>query len=366
MVDVMEGGKAQEIRPVTSRSNPYVFVVGCPRSGTTLLQRMLDNHPLLAVAYDTLFITNLNGGLAPGANPILTPEIVKNVCNFERFDRLGLPEKSVDRAARESRTYSEFVSALYSELATLHGKPLAGEKSPGYAKDIPSLHSLFPEAKFVHIIRDGRDVALSLRDWARNKNKGPARRPGLWQDETIAACALWWAERVEKGRRHGKKLGHSLYYELQYEELVTRPKASLRSLAHFLELPNAPEMLTYHVGKMNNKSGRSAKAAWLPPTSGLRDWRTEMDECDIELFEALAGDVLTATKYQRHTTTISPEIVNKVEYCLEWWQRERAIQKSNGLYKIKKRVGNKRTSTGPFDTKLQAVSSAESKSGGGR
>lgn len=363
MVNVIEKAITQETRPVASRSNPYVFVVGCPRSGTTLLQRMLDHHPQLAVAYDTHFIPSVIKELAPGANPILTPEIVEDVRNFERFDRLGLPEESVDRAVRKSRTYSEFVSALYSELARLHDKPLAGEKSPGYAKFIPSLHALFPEAKIVHIIRDGRDVALSLRDWARNKNKGPARRPGLWQDETIAACALWWADRVEKGRHHGKKLGHSLYYELQYEELVARPEANLRGLAHFLDLPYAPEMLAYHVGKMNNKSGRSAKASWLPPTSGLRDWRTEMDERDIELFEALAGDVLTAAKYQRHTTTISPEIAPKVEYCLEWWRREREIQKSSGLYQVESHIGDDRTSTGSLKTKLQAASSAENQRG---
>ena len=71
----------------------------------------------------------------------------------------------------------------------MHGKPLAGEKTPDYARNLPLLHSLFPWAKFVHLIRDGRNVALSTLEWA-NEGKGPGRI-GLWQEEPVAVCS-WW------------------------------------------------------------------------------------------------------------------------------------------------------------------------------
>src|SRR5262249_30247711 len=98
-------------------TNPYVFVVGCPRSGTTLLQRMLDNHPQLAVANDTHFIPRCLEKTVPdaipemvrGADLKLTPGLIEAVKSYHRFPRLGLSEETVGQAAAASRTYRQFV-----------------------------------------------------------------------------------------------------------------------------------------------------------------------------------------------------------------------------------------------------------------
>src|SRR5881296_2859749 len=95
--------------------NPYLFVVGCPRSGTTLLQRMLDAHPQLAVANDSHFIARAVESLHLPADAALTPAIVEWVKQYHRFHRLGLPDDAVARAATVG-TYREFVSALYDEF----------------------------------------------------------------------------------------------------------------------------------------------------------------------------------------------------------------------------------------------------------
>src|SRR5437867_13397051 len=87
--------------------NPYLFVVGCPRSGTTLLQRMLDGHPQLAVANDTHFIPKAIGQVDPGVDPPMTPALLQAVREYKRFPRLGLPEAAVDSAAENARTRSE-------------------------------------------------------------------------------------------------------------------------------------------------------------------------------------------------------------------------------------------------------------------
>ena len=156
--------------------NPYFFVVGCPRSGTTLLQRMLDHHPQLAVANDTHFIPKGVEKMIGGNDPPLTPEHIEKVLGYRRFHRLGLSEAIVLKAAAKARTYGEFVSALYSEFGKLCGKQIAGEKTPDYVRHLPFLHALFPWVKTIHIIRDGRDVALSTLEWAR-EDKGPAGLP---------------------------------------------------------------------------------------------------------------------------------------------------------------------------------------------
>jgi hypothetical protein len=314
---------------------PYVFVVGCPRSGTTLLQRMLDNHPELAVANDSHFIPRSISGAAVGRDPPLNPALFERVRNYRRFHKLGLSDDAVREAAAGAGTYREFVSALYAQFGKAQGKRLAGEKTPDYVRHLPVLHALFPWVRTVHIIRDGRDVALSVLQWATRERKGP-RGPAkleLWRDEPVAACALWWTWQVGAGRRDGSKLGPSHYQEVLYEDLVARPEEALRRIADFLELANAPEMLAYHAGKRRHRPGLSAKKAWLPPTPGLRDWCSAMAERDLELFEALAGDLLSELGYGRGAPTISPEIAVVAERCRTRWQGEMARRDVNGRLK---------------------------------
>ena len=129
---------------------------------------------------------------------------------------------------------------------------------------------------------------------------------------------------MSAGRRHGGELGPAKYREVSYEELVAHPEETLRDLAAFLELPFAPEMLAYHEGKTRYKLGLSAKKAWLPPTPGLRNWRTQMAERDVELFEAIAGDLLSALGYERAFNTVSPKIATVAERCEKWWESKMA------------------------------------------
>jgi hypothetical protein len=81
-------------------------------------------------------------------------------------------------------------------------------------------------------------------------------------------------------------------------------------------------MLTYHEGKTRSKSGLSSKKAWLPPTPGLRDWRTQMAERDRELFQALAGDLLAELGYERSARRSSPEVATVADHCRRWWELE--------------------------------------------
>lgn len=177
--------------------NPYVFIVGCPRSGTTLLQRMLDNHPQLAVTNDAAFILKAlkvvyqikKSRIKEGHDPAMTQQVVDFLLTDDRFARMRLPADRVREAAARCGTYGAFVSALYDEFARMHGKPLAGDKTPDYARRLPVLHGLFPQAKFIHIIRDGRDVALSTLEWTATDHKGPCNF-ALWNEQRMGTIAL--------------------------------------------------------------------------------------------------------------------------------------------------------------------------------
>ncbi|GIV57792.1 MAG: sulfotransferase [Rhodothermaceae bacterium] len=302
--------------PEHTPSNPFVFVVGCPRSGTTLLQRMLDSHPQLAVANDTHFIPRvLKRERQP--DPPLTEALVERTRTYRRFYRLGLSDEEVRAAAAGAPTYRAFVGNLYTRFARRHGKPLAGEKTPDYGRHLPLLNTLFPQARFIHILRDGRNVALSTLSWA-SEDKGPGKWT-LWRENPVATCALWWRWQMEAARRDGALLGPDRYLEVRYEALVQDPERVLRSVTAFLGLPYHPAMKDYHVGKTRHRPGLSAKSAWLPPVRGLRDWRTQWSAHDTALFEALAGDALTALGYERAFPAIAPDVRAEADRCLRWW-----------------------------------------------
>ncbi|HEX2069709.1 MAG TPA: sulfotransferase [Actinomycetota bacterium] len=310
--------------------NPYVFAGGCPRSGTTLLRQMLHHHPSLAIANDSYFIPKCLSKEAGDTNPRLTLELVECVLDHPRFNRLGLPSSVVDRAAQGAGTYVEFVSRLYTEFAIAHGKRLAGEKTPDYIRRIRLLHALFPWARFLHVIRDGRDVALSVLDWATKdgRARGPSRSP-IWREEPVGATALWWTRFVDKGRRDGAGLGAERYLEIRFERLVAEPRAALRDVLFFLELPFVEESLQYHQGKAPRKRWGSTASVSLPPTPGLRDWRTQMSQRDVELFEGLAGEVLDDLGYERAFPTISPDIAAIADRCRDRWLAERPRRRAS-------------------------------------
>jgi hypothetical protein len=280
--------------------NPYLFVVGCPRSGTTLLQRLLDAHPQLAVINETLWIVREAercGRL--GRDALVTRELVPRLVADRRFQRLEIRRQDVellvDPAAPVS--YPRFVSGVFDLYGRSRGKPLVGDKSPGYVRKMAKLHALWPAAKFVHLIRDGRDVWLSVASW--KKADRVVGRFATWPQHRVSTTALWWERSVRLGLEAGVTLGPNLYREVRYEDLVADPARESRALCDFLELPHDESMLDFHEGRTIDRPGLTSKRAWLPPTPGLRDWTAEMPLEDVERFEAMSGDLLDEIGYPR-------------------------------------------------------------------
>lgn len=305
-----------------NRNNPVLFACGVPRSGTTLLQRMLNSHPDLAIANDSHFIPRalektdhkLVADVLAGERIPLTNTLIANVIEYHRFYRLGLSQQRIKAVIGRCEYYDELVSNIYSEFANANGKFLAGEKTPDYCRRLDLLHALFPQAKLIHIVRDGRNVALSLLQWAA-PDKGPGRIE-LWQTHPVGVCALWWRWLALAGMDAGQRLGDS-YHQLQYESLVAQSETVLAQLCRFLDIDYSPQMLKYNSGKQ--RSAGSAKSAWRSPVSGLRNWKRDMPESDVQLFEALAGDALQAFGYELQYADHDAATSNTADFCRQWW-----------------------------------------------
>jgi hypothetical protein len=288
--------------------NPYLFIVGAARSGTTLLQRMLDAHSELAVLHETHWIPRLyREGTGIASDGAVTVELLDRLMADRRFGNLGLDRSELERLfpVGEGISYADYVGRILDRYGELRGKRLVGEKTPGYVREMGVLHALWPEARFVHVIRDGRDVTLSMIGWRRAR-RSVGRFP-VFEDDPVSASALWWKWHVQLGRQEGSRLGGALYHEVRYERLVADPASECAALCEFLGLPYEESMLAFHQGRKRDDPRLDAKRAWRPVTAGLRDWRTEMPRDEVERFEAAAGELLDELGYPRAHRRVAPD-----------------------------------------------------------
>lgn len=304
---------------------PLVFIVGSGRSGTTLLRAMCDAHRDLAITHEAHFVAAMgrHHRRYEGNGSFATGRFVADLYRDPKFRQVGVDRGSVERALRSSppRSFAEAVHEVFAVHARSRGKSRAGDKTPGYVLRMPLLARLFPEARFVHLVRDGRDVAVAFSE----VSFGP---------HDAGEAATYWKRRVGRGRRAGRALGPDRYLEVRYEELVADSEPVLRGVCDFVGLPFDAAMLRYHEGSSRSVADTGIPEAHqrllLPPTGGLRNWREEMPADDVRLFEAVAGDLLDDLGYPRAHAGSSVTDRASARWQFLRWQGHR------GWYNIRK------------------------------
>ena len=294
-------------------TNPFAFIVGNPRSGTTLLRHILDSHSQVAFLVESAWIMNwFEKRMGITAEGAVTPELVPLLLSKHRLFRdldLGITAQDMYAwiHASPELPWATFISTLCNLYGQARGKPLVGNKTPSFVRRIHTMHQLWPKAKFVHIIRDGRDVFLSAR--AKWKDK-PFRHFSTWSEDLVTTAALWWEWNVRLGREAGLLLPPDLYYEIRYERLVEDPESECVRLCEFLEISFENAMLrhekTFQIRRHPDGSVINAPVA-RPITPGLRNWRSEMEQEDLLHFEAAAGPLLNELGYTLGGPPSSPE-----------------------------------------------------------
>jgi hypothetical protein len=292
--------------------NPFVFIVGCPRSGTTLLGRMVDAHPDIAVIHEGRFAPDWferRRGLTPDG--FVTPELVDELLGHPPFEKVSVGREELERLLGDGDRvpYADFVAGIFDLHGHAHGKRLVGDKTPHYVRSLPTLHDLWPASKIVHLIRDGRDVSQSVFGWRKVAERGGSvARFDAFQEDPVATVACWWEWLVRLGREDGAALGPAIYHEIRYESLVAEPAAECERLCDFLGVPYDDRMVGFHEGRERDDPDLDAKKAWRRVTPGLRNWRSEMSPADVERFEAAAGGLLDELGYERGGHAPSAEL----------------------------------------------------------
>jgi hypothetical protein len=284
---------------------PFVFIVGCARSGTTLLQRIVNAHPQIAVTPEMDWITDsFRTPRWLGPEGRLIPEQVASLIKHKRFRQLEFSQAEFQDllGAGEVVPYVTFLNCLFALYGRKKGKCLVGSKTPPYVLRIRTLHEVWPRARFVHLIRDGRDVCLSVLNW--NHADRTAGVFASWSEDPVSTTALWWERKVRQGRQQGKALGPDFYHEIRYEDLVAHPADECAKLCAFLRVPLDGAMLRFHEAP---PPPNQHSHPWSPITPGLRNWRCQMPAADIERFETAVGDLLSELGYARAYPNPSPE-----------------------------------------------------------
>jgi hypothetical protein len=296
--------------------NPFVLLVGCSRSGTTLLQKVTDSHPKIAILPETRwFVRWYEKRLGLTAEDYVTPELVTTLLRKLRLFRdvdTGLGEEELLKMIESGRiSYADFVTAIFDQYGKVRGKPLVGNKTPGHVRRLATIHKLWPHTKIVHIIRDGRDVCLSAMNQWREKPDGGLKRYATFRQDPLMTAAFWWERNVRLGKQAGRTLGPKLYYEMRYEALVGQPRQECEALCAFLGVPFDEAMMQHNKNvkvRINKRGAIKHGRLVLPITPGLRDWRTEMPLKDVERFEAAAGSFLEELGYPRGAEKIDPAL----------------------------------------------------------
>jgi hypothetical protein len=292
------------------KRDPAPFIVGVNRSGTTLLRLMLDSHPLLTIPPETHFVPEMIR-LARRDNTT-RKRLVRAATSHPRWGDFGLDENELLERLQDVKPLrpAPAIRVFYDMYAEKEGKPRWGDKTPRYMRAMPRIERALPEARFVHLIRDGRDVALSQAERA------------LGGDVTsISEVAGRWKRRIETARQHSAELDN--YLEVRYEDLVGEPEETLRTICAFIDLPYDATMLRYYehaadrltemdrdlgtgengpVRTGNERMAGHAMTSEPPSTGRCGRWRDEMSDADRTEFERVAGVLLTDLGYETLNT----------------------------------------------------------------
>jgi hypothetical protein len=285
---------------------PAPFVVGLTRSGTTLLRMMLDAHRDLTIPPETHFVPDLIKSARDGGGP---GELLAVITSARTWGDFGLDEQDLGERleAVGAGDPAGAVRAFFEAYAARIGKPRWGDKTPAYMLAIQRIGRVLPEARFIHLIRDGRDVALSQRARAINEQPPPAEQ------------ASRWIKRIRKSREQAAALKGPRYAEARYEDLVREPEPTLRRICALCELDWDPAMLSYHeragerlaemAGELRAEGHHARQDAGYridnhapttrpPDPSRLDKWRREMPAEDLAAYESVAGGMLRELGYE--------------------------------------------------------------------
>ncbi len=278
---------------MSTLSNQPFFIVGMQRSGTTLLRLMLNHHSRLAVPFESGFLMPFYQRLAEYGDLTQKSNQQKLLADLAQNEWAIKAEVIQDHAkilAHPINNYADLLNAIFIEYAKVKGKQRWGDKEPSHLIEIDSLWQLFPQSKFIHLVRDGRDVALSYANMS-------------WGSAHLPKVAQRWYWHTFIGHKMGNLLGKHYYLEVRYEDLILNTDTTLQTICDFLGETYEPNMLNYTESAEQEMPEHSMQwhqsSVSQPDKTKVYEWQQKMPLADQIIFDEIAGEGLDLFAYQR-------------------------------------------------------------------
>ncbi len=273
-----------------------IFLVGAERSGTTVLRVMLKHHPQITWCNEFEYSVDLIPNLKT------LPSLDKYYEWLETHRIFQATGFTIDR----SLNYEELVNSFLYQKRDRDGKPIVGAT---VHRHFDRLLQIWPNARFIHIIRDGRDVSRSSigMGWAGNVWHGVNR----------------WIEAEQLWEKMSKIIPPQRRIEVTYEGLIAEPVQTLTRLCDFIGVSYNPAMINY----------KNTSTYDLPDPKFIQQWRRKLSEYDIQLVESRIGKMLVERGYELSglpPITVTPAIAQRLR-LQDWWYRAQFRLQRNGL-----------------------------------
>jgi len=271
-----------------------IFLFGMERSGTTMVSLLVGAHPLIAVPYPVAGLWyELADRFAQNNQPLIEQDCRDLITAVLSHQRISDWDVRLDFAAveaqRRGQRFSDIQAAVYQAYAAAKDKPRWAQMDIATIDHIAQVARWFPDARFVHLVRDGRDVALSHQTMPYGAGN-------------IRDCALAWQQRMAVCRALGDLIGPERFYHLRYEDLILSLEPTLKDLCAFLNVDFSPRMLAYRE-TIDEKVPDDRLWLWPnlrqpPDPNKVARWKREMRPAQRLVFEDIAGNALAAFGYE--------------------------------------------------------------------
>jgi len=281
---------------VTDRSHRPVFVMGCHRSGTNLLYDMLLSSGGFAIYRGYLPIYKVLiprfGSMKSRSN---RGKILETWLRSKGFRRTGLDAGELSsRILNECATGGDFIRVVMDSVARNQNLSRWAVYDPDNVLHVERVKRDIPHAIFVHIIRDGRDIALSLK-------KIGGFTPLPWdrgETQTLVATALYWEWMVRRGRGYGRKFP-SDYIEIRYEDLITNPRGTLNNLGTFIDHDlDYDQIQRASLGRLAETNSSFREEGTQATINPLGRWKERLSRANVVAIESAVGKCLVETGYE--------------------------------------------------------------------
>lgn len=312
-------------------NRPPIFIVGASRSGTTMLRLMLNAHPNIAVPNELGYFTSVPENWLQSWR-----QIPVSAHSYRQYIEAHLPsnrllsEGSIDTVVlREKLLESAETRNLYvpyrlmlETYATAEGKERWGEKTPTNLFYCDVLLDMFPQGRFIHLVRDPRAVVRSAN-----------RFPRLPDDTVINAEN--WRHFIEKGyRRFADRVPQSQRCTIRYEDLTSEPKSIARHICGFIGEPFTERMLSFHEEARHytpstiGQLGGDRKVTRPVYRDKQTKWQTDLSRNDIGVIERICGDLMHEFGYEVTDATVRWDVffamtLKRAYVAFKHWQHRR-------------------------------------------